>query len=498
MILVFAPAIPVTILTGYLGSGKTTLLNRMLNSNRGLRIAVIENEAGEIGIDQDLVIRSAESLIATNDGCVCCSVREDLVEALDELLASERPFDRIVIETSGLADPAPVAQTCFHSEDFRRRLKLDGIVTLVDARHIGLHLGESAEARKQIALADRLIINKSDLVTPSELDALDACLERMNPMAPRLRATRAEVPVDSLLAIGGFDQAGAFNLDSTESREERLFGWAGLFQLEPGQFEAVAAEAPDWAEALVCLPLRSASAESLRGAENTAESLFAGPLKLLQPGDAFRPAAIGWQLSAVDPLSHYEWRVEEAGLYAVFLAQPPSRRAVSLLQRDRELKPIVERRYWAPHQHQEEVGTVSIEEPSPFDGDALATYLTMLLRVRGPDLFRVKGVLHVAGMAERFVLQAVHMLLDGGPDRPWADGELRASRIVFIGRNLDRAALLAGLRSCIARPLSPRDPRSSDACARSRRNGSNGSGRVVPSMGALGWRKYFDGAQGRN
>lgn len=448
-----ASSIPVTVLTGYLGSGKTTLLNRILSAAPSERIAVIENEAGEIGIDQDLVLRSAESLVATNSGCVCCAVRDDLIEALDALLAAERPPDRIVIETSGLADPAPVAQTFFHTERFHDRLRLDGIVTLVDAKHIELHLDDSAEARKQIALADRVILNKSDLVEPDALDALESRLERMNPGALRMRASRAEVPLDWLLKIGGFDQAGAFNLDSTESREERLFSWAGVFDLEPGVVDVVAAESPDWAETLVCLPLRSADEESLRQAERTAESLFAGPSQLLQPGDALRPAAVGWQLTAVEASSNYQWRVEEPGAYGVFLAQPPGSRAVRFEQGGGAVEPVFERRYWTPHEHDDEIGAVSIEESEPFDGDALAAYLTMLLRIQGADLFRVKGVLHVAGMAERFVLQAVHMMLDGGPDRPWVAGEPRRSRIVFIGRNLDRAALLTGLRSCIAAPV---------------------------------------------
>ena len=167
--------VPVTILTGFLGSGKTTLLNRILSESHGLRIAVIENEFGEIGIDQDMVINADEEVFEMNNGCICCTVRGDLIRILGNLAKRRDKFDRIVLETTGLADPGPVAQTFFVDDDVKEFCTLDGIITLVDAKHVVQHLddekpeGAENEAVEQVAFADRLILNKCDLV-PEEAE----------------------------------------------------------------------------------------------------------------------------------------------------------------------------------------------------------------------------------------------------------------------------------------------------------------------------------------
>ena len=163
--------IPVTVLTGFLGSGKTTLLNRILTEEHGKRIAVIENEYGEVGVDNQLVIQSDEELFEMNNGCICCSVRGDLIRVLGRLLKRKDRLDAILIETTGLANPAPVAQTFFTDDEMRANFRLDAVVTLVDAKHILLHLGDSDEAQKQVAFADVILLNKTDLVPAAELDA---------------------------------------------------------------------------------------------------------------------------------------------------------------------------------------------------------------------------------------------------------------------------------------------------------------------------------------
>src|SRR5579871_6654424 len=165
--------IPVTVLTGFLGSGKTTLLNRILTENHGKRIAVIENEFGEIGIDQALVINADEEVFEMNNGCICCTVRGDLIRILAGLRKRRDKFDHVLVETTGMADPSPVAQTFFVDDDVGGSFALDGIVTLVDAKHVACHLGDSRECQEQIAFADVLVLNKADLVTPEELDALE-------------------------------------------------------------------------------------------------------------------------------------------------------------------------------------------------------------------------------------------------------------------------------------------------------------------------------------
>lgn len=206
--------IPVTILTGYLGAGKTTLLNRILTEEHGRRIAVIENEYGEIGIDNDLVIHSEEEIFEMNNGCICCTVRGDLIRILERLLKRRDKFDRILIETTGLADPSPVAQTFFLDEDLAGSFFVDAIVTLVDARHLLQHLdGGSPEAARQLAFADTIVLNKLDLVTPEQALAVAKRVHAINPSAPIHKTINAAVDLKKILDIQGFDLARAAELD---------------------------------------------------------------------------------------------------------------------------------------------------------------------------------------------------------------------------------------------------------------------------------------------
>jgi G3E family GTPase len=191
---------PVTVLTGFLGSGKTTLLNRILSEEHGLRIAVIENEFGEIGIDQDLVINADEEIFEMNNGCICCTVRGDLIRILGDLAQRKDKFDLVILETTGLADPGPVAQTFFVDEATREQYELDGIITLVDAKHVHTHLDDNTdEVMAQVAFADRIIINKADLITQDEMSALRRRLYDVNQMAGFYSATMADTPIAELL-----------------------------------------------------------------------------------------------------------------------------------------------------------------------------------------------------------------------------------------------------------------------------------------------------------
>jgi G3E family GTPase len=197
--------IPVTVLTGYLGAGKTTLLNRILSEDHGRRYAVIVNEFGEIGIDNELILNTDEELFEMNNGCICCTVRGDLIRTLHGLLSKDRTFDAIVLETTGLADPGPVAQTFFVDGFLRSKTELDSVTTVVDAKHVELRLADSREALEQIAFADQIVLNKTDLVSEEELRSVEAHLRRLNPMAPIHRAQRSNVKLETILGRGGFD-----------------------------------------------------------------------------------------------------------------------------------------------------------------------------------------------------------------------------------------------------------------------------------------------------
>jgi G3E family GTPase len=313
--------IPVTVLTGYLGAGKTTLLNRILTHEHGKKIAVIVNEFGEIGIDNQLVIDAEEEIFEMNNGCICCTVRGDLIRIIGNLLKRRHKFDHLVIETTGLADPAPVIQTFFMDEDMQAKLSLDAVVTLVDAKHIWQHW-DSDEVKEQIAFADVILLNKIDLVSETELIELEKRIREMNSLGKIYRTRNAELNLEAILGLQAFD------LEKT-------------LAIEP------------------------------------------------------------------DFLTEHH------------------------------------------HEHDDSIRSVAIVEMGAIDGDKLSAWIEELLRNQGVDIFRMKGILNIAGNDDRFVFQGVHMLFDGIHDRPWKNTETRRNELVFIGRNLDGEKLTEDFRNCL-------------------------------------------------
>ncbi len=211
--------IPVTLLTGYLGAGKTTLLNRLLTYEHGKKIAVIVNEFGEVGIDHQLVIDADEEIFEMNNGCICCTVRGDLIRIIGNLMRRRDKFDHLVIETTGLADPAPVIQTFFVDDDVQAQTHLDAVVTMVDAKHISQHW-DAEEVQEQIAFADVIALNKTDLVTDEILDQLEQKIRQMNAIAKIYRTQNAELDLDQILGVSAFNLDRALEIDPDFLGEE--------------------------------------------------------------------------------------------------------------------------------------------------------------------------------------------------------------------------------------------------------------------------------------
>jgi G3E family GTPase len=356
---------PVTVLTGYLGAGKTTLLNRILTEAHGKRYAVIVNEFGEIGIDNDLIVGADEEVFEMNNGCVCCTVRGDLIRVLSGLMKRKGGFDGIIVETTGLADPAPVAQTFFVDDDVRAKTELDSVVTVVDALHLPLRLKDSKEAAEQIAFADQIILNKTDLVSEADLVEVEKAIRTLNPFAPIRRAERSNVPLDAVLGRHAFDLTRV-----TELQPDFLnppHGEAGHVHTEDCDHD--------------------------HGHHHDHD--------------------------------HHDHDHDHHG-------------------HDHGHAHI--------HDHVAESGitSISLTADKPIDGNRVTAWLNNVLQTQGVDILRAKGILDVKGEERRLVFQAVHMILEGDFQQPWTSKDNRYSRLVFIGRNLNEAALRAGFESCIA------------------------------------------------
>ncbi|XP_068641679.1 uncharacterized protein [Aristolochia californica] len=356
--------LPATIITGFLGSGKTTLLNYILTADHGKRIAVIENEFGEVDIDGSLVAAQksvAEDIVMLNNGCLCCTVRGDLVRMISELVDKKKgKFDHIVIETTGLANPSPIIQTFYSEDTVFDHVKLDGVVTLVDAKHARFHLDEVKpkgvvnEAIEQIAYADRIIVNKTDLVGESEISSLIQQIRSINRMAHLKQTAFGKVELDYVLGIGGFDLERIESVVNPEGSKEE----------------------------------NSAHHEHDHDHDD-------------------------------DHHHHHE-------------------------EHDHKHE-----HHGHDHTHDPGVSSVSIVCEGRLDLEKANMWLGTLLLEHSDDIYRMKGLLSVEGMDQRFVFQGVHDIFQGSPDREWAPDEPRINKIVFIGKNLDKEALEKGFKACL-------------------------------------------------
>ena len=481
--------IPVTVLTGFLGAGKTTLLNRVLTGQHGRKIAVIENEFGEVGVDNQLVIQADEEIFAMNNGCLCCTVRGDLLRILARLLKRKDRLDSVLIETTGLADPGPVAQTFFTDPEMREAYRLDGIVTVVDAKYAAQHLDDGKEAKEQVAFADVILLNKTDLADAAELDRLEARLHRMNTAARIHRTRDCDIALDRVLDVGGFNLSRANDLDPRFLEPEYPFEWAGLYELAAGSYELCIGHHDHDGEAEhdhghahgheheheehdhhhgdeneldialvpVALPsgtvfsdpasaARPAVASAIATARDAAVQIFSDWEKSVKPGEAIAPGTTLQRLHLHDGHAHFPLEIAHAGHYMLFTAHDVPTHLYA--PGEKLVRYVHDQDFRHEHSHDEEVSSVGISMPGEFDGRRLNDWIGGLLAKKGQDIFRCKGVLAVRGSDKRMVFQGVHMTFDAKFDQPWG-AVPRNNIFVFIGRNLNREELIGGFKSCL-------------------------------------------------
>jgi G3E family GTPase len=427
---------------------------------------VIENEFGEVGVDQELVIGADEEIFETSNGCICCTVRGDLIRILGQLRKRRDRFDSVLIETTGLADPGPVAQTFFIDEELKEHYALDAIVTVVDARHIEQELVASPIALEQIAFADVILLNKIDLVDAAQLQRIERRVRGISATAAVIYSRNADVPLERVLSLGAFDLERALALDNAFLEPARPFEWAGLYQLPAGRHALHTGEHEhqhdhDHAHGvdhdhhhhdhgqllaqvdLVLLPAADASAGSIDALLEHATATFEMQAQPAPPGGVLAPERRHRLQLAEGAQFHIE--TAAIGCWVVFTEHAPVEFGLRLAG----AAPLQQREFGS-HHHDLAVGSIGLTDVRALDPNKVNDWLSYLLQSRGADILRMKGVLNLKGESRRYVFHGVHMVFDGQLERPWSADAVRRSRLVFIGRNLDRTELEAGFESCVA------------------------------------------------
>jgi G3E family GTPase len=439
--------IPVTILTGFLGAGKTTLLNRLLNGTANKRFAVIENEFGEVGIDQELVDSAQGNLFEMNNGCLCCTVKTDLIRILDELWKRREEFDYVLIESTGLADPGAVVQTFVLDRDLSQRYRLDGIVSLADALHLPQQLRNAREAAEQLRFADVILLNKMDLVAPEQAAALEKLIRLRNLHARIYPCAFAEIPLEQVLDVHAFDMDNILASDPDFLDVSYPFEWSGHYRFTQGDYRLSFENEHGHAMQMLILYANDGDEAAIRSTTDGARAIFRQGFLRMEPNpqNDLSPLLmydIPEGLKQVKATIH----LPQNGDYLIFLEKHPHH--FEIRSGDKPIPALRTERYGQAHSH-ESVQSVAITFEGTLDGGKVEDWLNDLLETKGDDLYRTKGILSVSHSGQKIIVQAVHRQLNSRLGADWGT-QPRQNAIVFIGRHLDRQQLESGLLACRA------------------------------------------------
>lgn len=437
--------LPVTIVTGFLGAGKTTLVKRILQNTRGVKILVIENEVGNESIDHELLMQqTTEEIIKMENGCVCCTVRKDLLVTFHRMFENEAfaKLDWVLIETTGLADPAPLIQSLYMDALCMSKLRLDGVLAVVDAKHLPVHLalesrlgkaeakaagahGGELEARLQIVFADRILLNKIDLTTPAELEAVHEQIRRVNPVAEVMRCKHSDVALDSIMNIRAFD----VNRNELLLQQSDDTKYLNITRARAGDTDAEPEDGSDGA-----VPGSSSSSAAVSTTYNSEKEK-----KALFETDTDGKILLNTKSSTTGARKKQGFRNS---------SNPAVQQAMAAVQSRLQAKEKDARKKAGAGRVIQGVSTISLTTEEALNLDAFNSWMADILREQGETLYRVKGILNMHGFDDKFVAHGIHMVFDGERGDLWGNESRRLSRLVFIGLDLDHEKLTAGFYAC--------------------------------------------------
>ncbi|WP_372652168.1 GTP-binding protein [Halobacteriovorax sp.] len=444
--------IPVTLVVGFLGSGKTTFINNILNGDHGKKIAVIENEFGEIGIDDEILTGSDDLFVEMSNGCICCSMRGDLVESLSKLLSKSKDFEHIVIEATGMANPGPIIETFFSSEELSASFSLDSVVGLVDGAHFKMNVekfenNEQIAFYDQIAFSESILLNKVDMIDQTEIERIKESILKRNPHVSVIETTQAKVDLSKVMGKKSFDFSMVEKTMPESTGVEYPFSWGGILKLKAG-FYKFNVDHIHHNERLVFFKIDGDSITDK--VSSYASSIFYSPQRRSRRGTNLNVDEHILLDFEGEKTGRNILDIEYDGNYAFFLTDHPKHLKLEVLDRTEKLIPIEDGVKYkkVEHFHGDEVNSISLEFSGALNPQSFEMFLNVLYSQYKDEIYRSKGILHFLGNDQRVLFQGVYSSLKFDHGRDWGS-DIRSNKIVFIGKGLIGSSLEAGLKNCV-------------------------------------------------